>query len=76
MLKSGLGVHGLGVIDHGGDALSLERGLKSIAPGFAFETESVLRPTGIEAMRNDSCFDTRNVLQEFGVAGGDLVNIG
>ena len=57
MLEGGLGVHGLRVIDHGGDALSLERGLERIALGFAFEAKGVLCPTGIESLRNDGCLD-------------------
>ena len=57
MMEGGLGVHGFGVIDHGGDALSLERSLESIALGFAFEAKGVLGPTGIEFLRNDGCLD-------------------
>ena len=69
-------MHGLGVIDHGGDTLGLEGGLESIALGFAFEAEGVLRPTGVEACGNDRGLNAWHIFQKFGIAGGDTVDIG
>ena len=67
-------VEGLGVVDHGGDALLLEPGLEGVALLTGGEAEGVLGPTGGEALRDDRGADALDITEEVGVAGGDAVD--
>ncbi len=67
-------VEGLGVVDHGGDALLLEPGLEGVALLAGGEAEGVLGPAGGEARRDDGGADALDITEEVGIAGSDAVD--
>ena len=73
LLKGALQVHRLGVVDHGRDALLLERVLHPVALLAAFQNDGVLRPAGIKALRDHRGLD--DVAQVLGVQLGRAVDI-
>ena len=71
LVKRRLPVQRLRVIDHRRDTIGLEGGLDGIALLARSETDGILRPTGAVTRRNDR---RRQPLQEFRVAGGNLIH--
>ena len=67
-------VERLGVVDHGGDALLLEKGLEGVALLAGGEAKGVLGPAGGEAGRGDGGADALDITEKVGVAGGDAVD--